>query len=31
MAVIIEERERGKFKHAPNYHLDEVKELLCKK
>lgn len=31
MAVIIEERGRGKFKPAPNYHPDEVKELLFKK
>lgn len=31
MAVIVEERGRGKFKPAPNYHPDEVKELLYKK
>lgn len=28
MAVIIEERGRGKFKPAPDYKVDEVKELL---
>ena len=28
MAVIIEERGRGKFKPAPDYAVDEVKELL---
>lgn len=31
MAVILEERGRGKFKPAPNYETDEVKELLMKK
>ena len=28
MAVILEERGRGKFKPAPDYKVDEVKELL---
>lgn len=28
MAVIIEERGRGKFKPAPDYAVEEVKELL---
>lgn len=28
MAVIIEERGRGKFKPAPDYSVDEVKQLL---
>ena len=28
MAVIIEERGRGKFKPAPDYAVDEVKKLL---
>ena len=28
MAVIIEERGRGKFKPAPDYEVDEVKKLL---
>ena len=28
MAVIIAERGRGKFKPAPDYVVDEVKELL---
>ena len=27
MAVILEERGRGKFKPAPDYKVDEVKEL----
>ena len=31
MAVILEERGRGKFKPAPDYKVDEVKELLNKK
>ncbi len=31
MAVIIEERGRGKFKPAPDYDINEVKELLLKK
>ena len=26
MAVILEERGRGKFKPAPDYKVDEVKE-----
>ena len=28
MAVILEERGRGKFKPAPDYDVNEVKELL---
>ena len=28
MAVIIEERGRGKFKPAPDYAVDEVKKLI---
>ena len=28
MAIILEERGRGKFKPAPDYNADEVKELL---
>ena len=28
MAVIIEERGRGKFKPAPDYAVDEVKEEI---
>ena len=28
MAVILEERGRGKFKPAPDYKVDEVKEIL---
>lgn len=31
MAVILKERGRGKFKPAPDYEVDEVKELLDKK
>ena len=31
MAVILEERGRGKFKPAPDYKDDEVKELMNKK
>lgn len=31
MAVILEERGRGKFKPAPDYKVDEVKELLNRK
>lgn len=31
MAVILEERGHGKFKPAPDYKVDEVKELLNKK
>ena len=31
MAVIIEERGRGKFKPALDYDANEVKELLNKK
>ena len=31
MAVILEERGRGKFRPAPDYKVDEVKELLNKK
>lgn len=31
MAVIIEERGRGKFKPAPNYRVQEVKDLLNEK
>ena len=31
MAVIIEERGRGKFKPAPNYKVQEVKDLLNEK
>lgn len=31
MAVIIEERGRGKFKPAPDYNVSEVQELLNKK
>ena len=31
MAVILEERGRGKFKPAPDYKVDEVKELLNEK
>lgn len=31
MAVILEERGRGKFKPAPDYEADEVKSLLMKK
>ena len=30
MAVIIEERGRGKFKPAPDYAVDEVKALHAK-
>lgn len=31
MAVILEERGRGKFKPAPEYNVNEVRELLNKK
>ena len=31
MAVILEERGRGKFKPAPDYNVSEVRELLNKK
>lgn len=31
MAVILKERGRGKFKPAPDYEVDEVKDLLNKK
>ncbi len=31
MAVILEERGRGKFKPAPDYNVDEVKMLLTQK
>lgn len=31
MAVILEERGRGKFKPAPDYDVDEVKALLNQK
>src|SRR5699024_12560878 len=31
MATKIEERGRGKFKPAPDYTLDDVKEILCEK
>ena len=31
MAVILEERGRGKFKPAPDYNVNEVRELLNKK
>ena len=31
MAVILQERGRGKFKPAPDYEVDEVKELINRK
>ena len=31
MAVILKERGRGKFKPAPDYEVDEVKDLLNRK
>lgn len=31
MAVTLQERGRGKFKSAPDYDVEEVKELLMKK
>lgn len=31
MAVIIEERGRGKFKPAPDYAVDEVKNFLMQR
>ena len=31
MAVILKERGRGKFKPAPDYEVDEVKDLLNQK
>lgn len=31
MAVILEERGRGKFKPAPDYNVSEVREILNKK